>query len=516
MPQILQDQIIFDYNDWFSGLHPQFGTTNRGQMIAGGLSNSTSTDPFRYWGYMSPGYVAENGTNTSVVDALSLAGVIGTTTNAYILAGAKIHEVASSTGNVTNAGSFPKTIAGTAPVGSDMVRYFVGSTEYAFYSYSTSSSWNVGRFDMSSTFNDTYMTATAASPLASPYTTDGAGYPHPEVVGDDDILYIGDRNYLHGFDGQTGANGTFGAAALVLPKGFVITSFAKIQPDKLVIFAYKRGGNSNSYAGEVFAFFWDYASSDPEKKIKISANYVSSAFEYDTTVGCWVTNFSDRNITNTNSLMIYDGVRFKRVATTGDTIPSKNGVEVIGGVIYSNCGGTVYAWGNQVDGYSNGLHKITSGDSTQSGLLKTFFEGTQMISSGTGTTGGIQILNRQKYAAGASFTTTLATPIFKKGFRGKVKGVRVEYGKTTSGGRATQLILYDRSGTPAPDVFSSTATVTSGNLIHEYTNAEAGAWPEFDAIKAQINWLTGSGSSDAANIARIIIYYETINVTKKR
>ena len=42
----------------------------------------------------------------------------------------------------------------------------------------------------------------------------GQGVQHPLAVGHDDVLYIGDRRYLHAYDGQTGADGTFSIAAL--------------------------------------------------------------------------------------------------------------------------------------------------------------------------------------------------------------------------------------------------------------------------------------------------------------
>lgn len=516
MPQILKDQIIFDSTDWLAGLHPQFGSTNYGQKLVNGLQDSTSVDPFRRLGYMTPGYSPENGTHTSVIDAVAVAGVMGNSSKAYILAGAKIHEVAAASGNVTNAGSFPKTIAGTGPIGSDFVEYYVGATKYAFYSYSATTVWNVGRYDLSSTFNDTYMTATAASPLASPYTTDGAGFEHPMIVGDDNKLYIGDRNYLHSFDGQNGSDGTFTAARLTFSSGYIITSYAKLQPDTLVIFAYKQSGNSSSYAGEVMAFFYDYTSDRVYKKIKIRGNYVSTAFEYNGTIGCWVIGFNDRGISKESNLMIFDGQKFVNVASAIETIPKKNGVEVVGTVIYSNCGGTVYAYGNQVPSLQNGLHKVAAGASTSSGLLKTFFDGSCMLSSGTTTNGGLQVLSTTKYAAGSSFTTVLADPLFGKGTRGKVDGVRIEFGKSCSGGRGVEVLLYDRSGNPFPNITPDIQTVASSNLAFEYTQAQSGEWREFDAIKAQVNWTTGGGSSDAPVISRIIIYYKPISLTKKR
>lgn len=522
MPQILKDQIIFDSTDWLAGLHPQSNTTAvYNQKLFNGLAGETAFDPYRLLGYASAGYGPATPTGQSSLTDLVRGGVVSSDgLSAICISNVRIHKVNVLNGNVTTSGGvFPHAISPTAGtsgsvVGRDIVKYYVGSTQYAFYSYGTSAEWDVGRYDLSSTFVDTYMSVTAASPLGSPYVSGGKSAPHPMVVGDDDTLIIGDRNFVHGFDGQIGANGTFVAARLTLPRGYVVTCFSKL-PDSLVVYAYRETSGVAGALGEVTAFFWDYISLDPFKKIKIIANTVTEAFEYKSTVGCFVTAIGDHNLSKGTNLLLYDGSRFVQVASTSLSAPSRQGVQVIGDMIYANCGGTVFSYGTPNAQIPNATHRMMLGTGTTSGMLRSFFSDVFLMSTDSTSAGKLEAFTPGVYSTG-SFITNHADLIESQGNLGNPIAVRVEFAGAVTGGRGFTLTLQDRSSASVGIVMSALETVTTGDLVHHFTSPTTGGWKQFDSLKLKGEWVAGSGSSSAPSISRVIVYFKPISVTKKR
>jgi len=521
MPQILKDQIIYDSADWLGGLHPQANpTATYSQKLFNGLASEVSFDPFVRLGYAAPGSNPSTPTGQSSLTDLVRGGVVDSSgLSAICISNVRIHKVDVLNGNVTTGGGvFPHAISPTAGtsgsvVGRDIVKYYVGSTQYVFYSYGTSAEWDVGRYDLSSTFNDTYMSVTAASPLASPYVGGGKSAPHPMVVGDDDTLIIGDRNFVHGFDGQTGANGTFVAARLILPKGYVVTSFAKL-PDALAIFAYREVSGVAGALGEVTVFFWDYYSSDPYKKYKINANTVTEAFEYQSTIGCFVTAVADHNLSKGTNLLLWDGSRFIIKASTSLSAPTRGGVQVINDMIYANCGGTVFAYGTPHESIPPAIHRMMAGTGTTSGMLRSFFSDVFLVSTDASSAGKLEAFTSGTYSTG-SFITNHADLIASQSVIGTVTAVRIEFGTTASGGRGFTLTLQNRSSASVGEVCSALTTVSTGDLVHHFTMPTSGGWGNFDSLKLKGEWVTGSGSSSAPLISRIIVYYKPNSVTKK-
>jgi len=92
---------------------------------------------------------------------------------------------------------------------------------------------------------------------ATPLSAAAGAYnnPHPMIVGDDDLLYIGDGSRLHAFDGQYASDddGKFYDSVLTIPGTYYIKSFAKYK-DFLLIFADENRAGT-SYASNAKVFF---------------------------------------------------------------------------------------------------------------------------------------------------------------------------------------------------------------------------------------------------------------------
>ncbi len=536
MPKIQNNKIIWDSEDWLTGLHPQFGTDLTPLQKGGNfMANMRSFNPYRFYGYASPGYNNSAVTNSTTVLGANPRKGLNNAGYAYILeGGAKIHRLDLITETLLNDSAgvgFPHTIthgAHTAIVGNDCVLYNhkVGGTSAMryLYSFNDATDWDIGTCDMSAltpAFDDDFMSTAPATPLGASYITDGKGYPHPLEVGYDDILYIGDRNYVHAYDGQNAADndGKFFPAVLTLPSGYIITSMTKLAPRSMVIFAYYSPSSSSDsfFSGNCKAFFWDYLSLDPYDIEDLADNYVSESFEYKGTVGCFTQGrTADLSISSKVSrLQLYTGSIFEEVRSFVGNVPIRGGVDIQGEQInwLSASGGgdwNIYSWN---DNFSNEKKlfkscEVGGGANYLSGMLKTFTSSLMVGGTGTTAAGKLEKVSANYIGGGNStfFTSLLEFPN-----RIRITNVKVYFAKTSTGGRALTLQFYDRLG-GVYTIVSSLSTITKANqtlTIPGMTTAGEKIQP-MDGIRLVGSWGDGSGATDAPIITRIEAEFENL------
>jgi len=448
MPTITGNKIIFDERDWMAGFPiKKFGSGSfsyQSQKIGNYYEVGNKIDPWRVPGYLSPGFEASDVTDVGEIDNLLIQSVT-TEDDTYAIenrsdsADSQVHNLNSTTGAVSTTAPYPHQIspgAGNTVTGQDMVLYKVGTTTYAFYSYKITSTTDgdIGRITFGSpdTLDDDFMSTVPANAALLDTNND-----HPLIVGADDIMYIGDGNNVHAFDGQTGANGTLSKNALTIPTEYQITGFARIRPRTLVIFAHTAGQDSFHYA-RATAFFWDYLNNDFYDVVELNDNYVGSPFEHNGTIGCWT---KGRRVLegNIRKMQLWNGTRFKTVATVGTEIPTTGGILSLDNLLMFNSSGRVYYYGNVMDGYPIGLWTTMAGSGTSSGLLKQFTSSGTFASTGKTTSGGLQSID-ENYAYG-QLQTAYARPIFSKGQIGQVDRVKVIFAKSSSPGRNFDMKL---------------------------------------------------------------------------
>lgn len=526
MPQISTNagggRIVWNSNDFISGLAPNFSTDltdeQRGnkQLVA-----MRAMNPFLSYGDAYPGILANDVTNVTAVTNPCLKGIVDGQAAYCVTSGARLQKLDSliSDGGLTIGFHTIAAHGGhSSVVGNDCVRYSakVGGTSESryFYSWSDSADWDIGTFDFVSTFDDDFMTTAPATPLGGSYLTDGVGYPHPMIVGQDDILYIGDRNFVHAYDGQNSADadGKFIAAVLTLPKGYVITSFAKTQYG-LMVFSYLENSdriNSYFYQGRATAWLWDELSLDPTASYELNDNYCTEAFNYKGTVGVFTQGYvADPFSTKISKIQVFNGSRFEIMAVFSGDLPCRGGVEVVGESLQFNSNGIVYCYGSPLFGVTSGLNKIAEGLGTTSGMLGSFNALRQFISSGSSTTGGLQVFSFG-YTPTANFATPMIEPQFPSSQQARVRCVKVQYTAAVTDGRGLTIQLKPR-GKSAVTITSSVSTVTDLNKTF-YLDYNGDALPAFDAIKLIAQWDSGMGSDDAPGIASVTVDYEYVNV----
>lgn len=538
-------KIIFDSSDWLAGLHPRYNSSATGTPLPKSenkLTFASAFNPYRSFGMASPGFFPTSVTNASVVTTSAIRRIImAAETSSYFGYGINSNELIfqmANTGTLTSTATWPHAIvsASGSEVGSDIVAYSakVGGTRALrlFYSYSCESStntdpqWNVGMYKLDgSTFDDDFMSTAPATPLVSTEAGGGASfYPHPMIVGDDDILYIGDGNLVHAYDGANAADndGKFFSSVLTLPSKFVVTGFAKYQRNLCIVGFFSltspvqgAGFSIDSFnKTESRAYFWDYLSLDPYDSKSLNDNYVSGAFEYQGTVGCFT---QGRKIVPGNpqfsKILLFDGSEFKPVATFDTNVPFQGAVEILGNTISfvssDNTSSFIYMYGSPYPGAPKGLNRIGKGNGANNGAICTLSTSVQVASTGTGTSGGLDTVNSG--FTSSIVTTAPAMPIFPDNQIGKVKAVKVFFGKTSSADATLSLFLLSDFG-GSTQLTSDSSAITASNQVQRITttlSGSSGSLPRFTSIAPVIQWTAGVGTA-AQIIDRIEIEYETV------
>jgi len=542
-----ESYIVWDYNDWTAGLNKQYSTspTDVPVAIAGnGISTASRFNPFRYYGYASPGFQPTDVGNVSVVLGyianMALSAQSGTSYGYAIDVGStagKLHRLDITNITFTNAGAWPHTIVGAGTTsGNDVCAYTcnVGGTPTpcVFYSWEdsngASSTWNIGRFRTDTeAFDDDFMSTVPASPI-TPGTNPAANQkPHPMWVGANDILYFFDGNKVHAYDGATGADGTCSSSVLTLPNGYIGTAFAPYDNGApfLVCFAYYSPvGNSTTLnttsSTKSTAFFYDYLSLDPTRAVELNDRAVSAAFAYKGTIGCFtegnnvVNDGADRN----SRLKIYNGVEFETKVTFEGDAPAWGGVDVVGDSVQWTAGGNIFCYGVPFEGLDNKFNALGGGAGTSRGVLRTIggTTGYQVVSTGATTSGGLQYMKAGTYDPNTVWSTNPALPVFNWGYKGQVKSVRVEFAKTSGGATSTRnslnlSLVYEGGSTS--QILSSLRDVTTSNIEKEYqVTSSNGQMIRFNELRVTGSYSAGATSTECPIIKRIVVTYIEVGI----
>jgi hypothetical protein len=534
--QILKNKIVFDESDWLAGLHPAFSASGSDTPVPTGnsrfLTQATSFNPYRAFGYASPGFNPTDVTNVTVVTNSAMRNIVlGAESTSYygygINSNTKLFQMDATTGALTSSGTWPHTItpAATSAAGQDVCLYSakIGGTRATrlFYSYNntdTAVKADIGAYSLDgATFDDDFMSTAPDFSGGALGTALSSLQPHPMIVGDDDLLYFGNGNQLYGYDGNGADNDGNIYLSLTLPANFRITSFAKFQ-QKLVIFGYSELASAQSanpslfYATHSTAYFWDYLSQDPYDSKELNDNFCSSAFSYKGTVGCFTGGRKPVPGSNqVSSLRLFDGNIFAPVAQFEKNPPFHGAVDIVGDTIMWNSQGTIYQWGSPYAGFPDGLNKSSAGSGTDSGAIRTLSTTMQVISTGTSTSGGLQKITTS-FSTG-SVATALASPVWSEEKEGKVKSVKVEYAATASGGRSIDVILWGNN-LAATTILSTVSTVTSSNIVTKVIDDSSGnELPKFEDLGLILQWQSGSGAGDAPRVKRVTVEFEEVNIT---
>lgn len=541
MPKITNNKdgtasVIYGSDDWLAGQDTTSAGSDYGKM--GGNPFMSEVDPLRSFGYVSPGYNGVVATNNSVITRILRSSTVNAgdafavssgTYNSGVGSGDANIQKFNITTNTISTSSFPHTIdhSHTSETGWDFCNYYANVsstlTLMAFYSFSDATDWDVGTLAYPSTFNDDFMSTIPATPLGSPYLTGGkAGIPHPLIVGDDDVLYMGDRNFLHAFDGQTGADGTFSPAVLTLPAGWVITCFAKTQDLRLAIGAYyapsavTTGSITDVYnRGAAKVWIWNYIDLDLDYGIDLKDNYVSELISWSNTIAAFTYGRKTLSDKGPNKLQIMNGTQFEVKKTWGSTetaleLPIRGGVDNVGNDLYWNAAGQIMSYTQRPDNGRYILNNLVTVGST-GGMFK-FFSASSIYHSSFGiTTDGLQQFGTNYNDVGI-LQAQVISPDFPVKQQGSLTEITIKFKDTVSGGRSFRLNTKIEGSTPV--MIGDLTTVSSTRLVQIQTRSDDTPLGVFSSLQPQLIWGSGLGATSCPVVEYIKYDFSLVNVNQ--
>jgi len=511
--------IIFDEQDWLAGLNTNTADSEVSKLTGNVAMSGISV--LRQFGFVTPNPLQRDVTNVAQITAF-LRNSVNVGDNAYIIASnSLVHKLTTlASGTISTTAPFPHTIdhAHTNEAGNDIALYYnQAGQQCAFYSFSDDTDWDVGIYNIpGDTFDDDFMSTIPVSPLAAPYLTGGKGYPHPLIVGDDDILYIGDRNFVHAFDRTVGATGTFYPAVLTLPKGYVITCFTTTQDINLAIGTYLSASDSGTsdvfYRGTAKVWFWNYLALDPDYSRDLRDNYVSELIQWGGTTAAFTSGRKTLSDKGVYKLQALNGSQFEVIKTwNGGGLPIRGGVDNVNNDLYWNSASYIYAFTKRPDNGQYMLNIVSQTQSGTSGLLK-FLTASSIIhySWGAGAlNGGLMYLN-DNYSPDAVLRTQNVTPEFDVRQRGRIMSITVGFGGTFSGGRSFELVTY-LDGTSAFTT-GEVASITATRVVRFTTNSDGTPLGDFNYLQCQVGFPSGSAATSAPRVSWVRYDFDIVNV----
>lgn len=218
-------------------------------------------DPHRDLGYLKPGFLTSVVTKSDDAVPIITEGIVDCavdpgTDDAYFMGNTRLfHMTNVSTetfnANFDGASHYYKAVTNMTE-GQKLVLYNIGANRKLFYFFNKAAAGECGIYDLSSAFDDVFMSTLPAGAVAL------QNAPH-DVIEWNGILYIANGRYLASFDGQTGANGTLNPTLLDLGVGWEITKVF-FTNNFIGICAWKKNTSGNTYRTECKVFFYDGSS----------------------------------------------------------------------------------------------------------------------------------------------------------------------------------------------------------------------------------------------------------------
>lgn len=475
---------------------------------------------------MCPGRAPKVYTNSNVLTGTLIASQFYNNTIAYALSDTGLIQKMSYIGSTPSITSPAlHTIAGTSPVGQDMLFYSHNSGGTApanqvtslFYSYYNNANWDVGAVDGfggAETFDDDFMSSIPATPLD---ITSGDGddvnqrtAPHPLCVGADGVLYIGSGRYLHAYDGSVGNNGTFYSKILTFAQGTQIVSMVKYQDTLLIAANYYSTGSvqTTQGTGEAIVYIWNYLDLNTTQTIPLEDPYVSAIFIYKGTPTVITNGIEGRN--GTNKIKVVTGISTTKIADFNGTIPIQRGIVPANDILYLNCGGRILAYGNKYS-EDNAINWVgTCSNPSASGFLAYNWTNQSLMAASTTCMNNFDNAGTDNGFANSFYYEPPLPPLK----RARLKYIQIIFpysiSPNVSNGSITFSVNTDYGTTTN---IINAATSMPAPITRKYSYSSTGtALPEFNSIGIGISWVASTLSLGIPYISKVIAEYQIVEV----
>lgn len=468
--------------------YPRFGNVNQ----SGAMSAMDLTKP----GYIQPGPASEvyPGGAANVTTTIRAYELRPTSTTIYAVGGSKFYTLGASA-TVTH------TISATsAAITSHGLANYQGNYYYTWAGADGSA--NIGKFNGSSTYTDTWWTGTLSATALQTLPLNADEPLRPIIVGNNDVMYFANGSYVGSYDGTTAQD-----KALDLPTNYEIQDLRWMNDRLFIPTTYKpyKDGRSSIY-------IWDGTTDSWEAEIPIEGT-VGGGYVLNNNYYQFYTDYN-----GTNKLAVLNGNQLADLVSFGvgsTYTPQFYQITDWQGYIIFNNGddsNDMYAYGSSEPGEPKRLFH----------LAKIGTSGTNTFPSLYGTDGAKQILysiddqlyNLDAFWGSPSYETTnsrwksLMFDVTKDNIRGgAIEGVRFNFEKLTSGAVLNWSLVNSQGTTIYSDSISYAKAVASSPQ-HTLTTA----FYPLNGIKTEdfrIELDYSSGSSTApVRIKNIKLYGE--------
>jgi hypothetical protein len=275
----------------------------------------------------------------------------------YGVGGASLYPISSTTVSTAHTINHPSK---TSEDGEDVALY----SGELFYSYNHNTGGDIGKYDLSSTYDDDWWTDTAGGDELE-------DAPHQMVVaGTSGVIFIANGQYVATWNGTTATADDFDTK----DDDNVISS-VQWANNRLYISANKPNVTGNN-RNEASIYIWDGNDVSWESQVKINGR-VGALFTHNNTVYVFYQeNVSEGVIT----LGVTDGYQIREVEKFEGTLPEYYQISEYKGFTIFASGQDIFAFGSSDTRTPTRLFKLSQGKYTTSGGLTNAF-GTPMIAS---------------------------------------------------------------------------------------------------------------------------------------
>ena len=451
---------------WWKNSYPTLGNKN----MAGDMQNIDMTDPAGMT--QGPGLaVLTNGTQAAAVTTLikSILDKAVTADTTYATGGTELYKLSATA--VTNAGDWPHTITGqTAIMGEDVAHF----NSKLYYSYNYTGGGDIGRHDLSSTFNDDWgstVPATGATALQ-------AGVPH-QFAQTAEFLYTTNKQYITKYDVT---NDIMTEQGLDLPGNAEAQSHV-INNNRLIISANEPDlAGSNKVKGSIYKWDRNSSSWDPDSIFglgRVGALYIKDGITF--------VFHQDISSTGGYHLGYINGTQVKNIANFIGSLPGFNQVTEVEGFLVWESSGLLYAWGSGSNTLDARLFQYMDGGLTTVGGIAVPF-GTLLAASNATTS--YQLAKASGYTVSSNWKSILydvSAGIRNRGFINKLVvnfntlaansrvdvTLRCNLGDSTWGGTTTGRISHTGDGAVMQKTFYPKKMAKNFRLEFDYSNGNA-------------------------------------------
>ena len=405
--------------------YPSFGSRN----MAAKMKNIDLTDP----AVLKPGpgvQTLTNGDQAGAVNSLikSIMQTVVADDETFGVGGTALYKIKSAI--VTSDADFPHKIGGAAAkTGEDVKEY----NDDIYYTYNhAATNGEMGKLVLPNTFDDDFL---STAPAIGAFSLQ-PDVPHPLEVGGDDIIYIGNKNYVSTYDKSTD---TAKEKAIDLPADCVVVDLKFYLKKLYITVNWPDITGDNRVMQSIFIWNTVDDSWDNEiPQIKKGGGMLKKG-------GVLFIFYEDLTSEGEGRLGYLDGVQIKEVCQFDGSLPAFNQISEAEGFILWISDGLVFAWGGgeerrvpvRLFQYMQAKHATIGGISVPFGKI--------LLASEDG--GGNYDLSKEHGYQTDSYWKTLLFPISgKKGRMGVIERMVMDIDPLSSGARI-DIALKNNKGT---------------------------------------------------------------------